>query len=182
MKKDNLYFIALIPGEPVLTETRSLKYYFAEKYNTKAALRSPPHITLYMPFKWREDKEQQLQQSLASFARGRDPFVVELKGYGAFPPRVIFIDVERSEALQTLKTDLDQWMARDLKVLNEGKKERPFNPHLTVAFRDLKKPIFKTAWEEFQRKPFDAAFDANNLTLLRHNGQSWDVFRTFPFS
>ena len=38
----------------------NIKQEFANRFNSKAALRSPPHITLHMPFKWKEEKEVKL--------------------------------------------------------------------------------------------------------------------------
>ena len=53
-EKRKQYFVALIPPSPVYEEAQALKEYFREKYNSKAALNSPPHITLHMPFFWKE--------------------------------------------------------------------------------------------------------------------------------
>lgn len=52
---DALYFIALVLPSPLYEEVTRLKEYFRDRYNSKAALRSPPHITLHMPFKWKEN-------------------------------------------------------------------------------------------------------------------------------
>ncbi len=90
---DALYFIALVLPPPLDEEVTRLKEHFRDHYNSKAALRSPPHITLHMPFKWKEKREQELISALQKFCTGRKSFEVELKNFGCFPPRVIFIDV-----------------------------------------------------------------------------------------
>ena len=50
------YFIALIPPEPLFTQIHQLKIYCSEAFGSKAALRSPPHLTLHMPFEWTSKK------------------------------------------------------------------------------------------------------------------------------
>lgn len=64
----NRYFIAIIPPSPIESDVLALKNFFKEKYNSKASLNSPPHITLHMPFLWKEKKEEELNDALRSFA------------------------------------------------------------------------------------------------------------------
>jgi 2'-5' RNA ligase len=59
-KEVSLYFIAIIPPQPVFEETWQLKNHFKEHYQSKASLNSPPHITLHMPFEWKVEKEEML--------------------------------------------------------------------------------------------------------------------------
>ena len=178
---EKLFFIALVPQEALLEELWDLKKNFSEHYDTKAALRSPPHISLQMPFKWKEKKEGQLILSLENFVKDRTGFDVVLRDYGAFPPRVIFVDVVLSDELKALKKELNQWLASKLNIYNTRGPERPFKPHLTLAFRDLKKSDFYLAWEEFKDRDYDSGFLARAVTLLKHNGKYWDVLKDFNF-
>ena len=52
------YFLAIIPPEKIEKEIYGLKELVADKFHSKAALRSPAHITLHMPFLWKEAKEK----------------------------------------------------------------------------------------------------------------------------
>jgi 2'-5' RNA ligase len=60
-------------------------------------------------------------------------------------------------------------------------KDQAFSPHITVAFRDLKKDQFYTLWEEYKNKYFNESFHAEGLTLFKHNGEKWEVSQFFPF-
>jgi len=51
-EKYGRYFIAIIPAEPWYSEALQLKKEVRDVYESKGALRSPPHITLHMPFRW----------------------------------------------------------------------------------------------------------------------------------
>lgn len=179
-KKGKLYFIALVPEGELYEEMMSLKNGIAIKYGSKAALKSPPHITLYMPFKWKEEKEKKLFDVLEEFSRIHEPVIVELKDFGSFKPRVIYIHVEDNESLNVIQKELIRALKTNLKIIDKGFEERPFRPHMTIAFRDLKKPMFFKAWEEeFKDKKFSASFTAHSIVLLKHNGKSWDIYKSY---
>lgn len=173
------YFIAIIPPPPVYDEALDLKLYLREKYHTKAALNSPPHITLHMPFMWKEDKEEKLVNKLAEFAKQFDPVKICLDNFSSFPPKVIFVDVTESDALDSLQKSLHRYFKRELNIFNANYKERPYHPHLTLAFRDVKKRQYHLAWEEFSKKEYKAEFVADKIALLKHDGTRWEVLKDF---
>lgn len=179
--KVKLYFLAIVPPSPVYDDALRLKNYFKEQYNSKASLNSPPHVTLHMPFQWKEKKEELLVQHLCAFARGRAAFKMYLDNFGAFPPRVIFIDVALAEELVTLKKELTRFCRQHLNLFNADYKDQAFHPHMTLAFRDLKKPMFERAWSEFQQRTFTASFEVNQICLLKHNGKTWDILKGLTF-
>ena len=170
----SLYFVALVPAPPLYDELMAIKEDFRQCYHSKAALRSPPHITLYMPFKWRPEREGLLRAALDRTAGHHAPFTVQLSGFGAFPPRVIYIQVAENPALGALQAAVLQTVRQQWK-LSLPVTARPFVPHLTVAFRDLRKAAFHRAWEEYRHKPFEAGFAVEDVCLLRHDGQRWQV-------
>jgi 2'-5' RNA ligase len=134
-----------------------------------------------MPFRWDEDDEAKLSDHLTKFARQTEPLLIKLNNFSSFPPRVIFINVEVSPALVDLQKNLQRHCKRSLNLFNANYKELPFRPHLTVAFRDLKKPSYQRAWEEFKKKNFQAEFIADKVTLLKHSGKHWKVHQEFNF-
>jgi 2'-5' RNA ligase len=177
-KSENLYFIAIIPPEPLYAEALALKQHVKNQYNSKAALNSPLHITLHMPFKWKESKEAELVSSLETFTAKQKPFELKLNNFGAFEPRVIFIDVRKDEALADLQKNLKRFSKTELNLFNADYKEFAYHPHLTLAFRDLKKAEFYRAWEEFKDKKLEATFSVASIVLLKHNGKEWKEFRS----
>lgn len=182
-EKNKLYFVAVIPDEEVSQQVYQIKLHVADRYNSKAALKSPPHITLYMPFRWKEENEERLFSTLSEAVLSYEPFTVHLKDFGAFKPRAIFVDVEESKPLSLLRKDIIKAFKQQLNIFDKGFEERPFHPHMTVAFRDLKKPMFTKAWEEeFKEKKFKARFKVQHITLLKHTGKYWEQFKNFGFS
>lgn len=182
IKKCALYFVAIVPPSPINEEALKYKNYFNDEYKSKASLNSPPHITLHMPFQWKEEKEEELIQTFLKFSSSISAFHLKLSGFGSFAPRVIFIDVEKNEALETMQKKLHQHCKKELNVFNAIYKDKGFHPHITLAFRDLKKPLFEKAWEEFKHKNFSGDFTADKFSLLKHNGKIWEIFKEFSLT
>ncbi|HET9053585.1 MAG TPA: 2'-5' RNA ligase family protein [Cyclobacteriaceae bacterium] len=179
---ESRYFLAIVPPEPVYGEAQALKQHFKDRYNSKAALNSPPHITLHMPFTWRTHREAELMARLGYFAGTQNTLKIKLNNFSAFEPRVIFIDILKNERLELLQKQLKRFCKIELNLFNADYKELAFHPHITLAFRDLKKTAFYKAREEFKNRRFEATFAADSMVLLKHDGKMWKTFKTCYFS
>lgn len=180
MSHQQLCFIALLPPLAVQEAANTIKIHFAEVYESSHAQKSPPHITLQPPFKWDQDQLPQLKTTLEQFCQDQREVPVTLSGFGAFPPRVIYIHVEKTPELLAIQNALMGYLEEHLDLIDSVAKSRPFVPHMTVAFRDLSKSNFKKAWQVYQDQPFDYHFTVQELTLLLHNGKRWEIGETFP--
>lgn len=177
----SLFFVALLPPLDIQDYATQIKQYFATHYHSRAALKSPPHITLQPPFGWLNAELPALEECLRDFTSDRTSVSLSLNGFAAFPPRVIYIDVERSTELLTLQADLMAELATKLEIVDRVSKTRPFAPHMTVGFKDLTKQNFRLAWQEFQTRQLYVEFTASCLTLLRHDGKKWQIQSEFGF-
>ena len=172
------YFIAIVPPEPLLSQIQELKKSILDVYGIKGALRSPGHITLHMPFSWNEEKEDKLITVLQNFYFDKE-FQIKLSGFSCFEPRVVFINVQENNLLLQMQQQLVRHAKQNLQLFNQSGDMRGFHPHVTVAFRDLKKPVFYKMWEEFEYKKFNATFNCNDISLLKHLNDRWEVYKTF---
>ncbi|MBV6623861.1 MAG: 2'-5' RNA ligase family protein [Rivularia sp. (in: Bacteria)] len=177
----SLYFIALLPPQAIQDYATEVKQYFADKYDSKHAFKSPPHITLQPPFEWNTDKAIALEECLQKFVMGRNAIPIILDGYNAFAPRVIYIDVVQTPDLMILQGDLIAYLENNLGIIDKLGKSRGFTPHMTVAFKDLKRSQFKAAWTEFENQELHFEFDAQKLTLLKHENKRWNITKEFEF-
>jgi 2'-5' RNA ligase len=132
-----------------------------------------------MPFKWPEKKMQYLTATLYRFFKSKSPFTINLQDFGAFEPRVIFVKVNSDPQLSALQTELGRVMAETLSIHNANYSNRAFQPHITIAFRDLKRSHFYQAWEYYKGQSYRADFQATNITLLKHNGKIWEQETVF---
>lgn len=173
------YFIAIVIPGPAGAQIGEIKRELFDNYGLKGALRSPAHITLHRPFEWKEEKEQELIAKLEQFRFDRS-FAITLKDFAFFEPRVIYVNVLPNEPLTALHAQLMRFARRELKLFNEVEDERGFHAHVTVAFRDLKKPLFYELQKQFQTRPFSGSFTAGHFSLLKLH-QQWEVLRDFDF-
>ena len=174
-----LFFVALLPNEAIQKEVTQFKEYAAEHFRSSRALRSPPHITLALPFRWPESRVGALCDALELFATEEKSFRLGLNNFNCFAPRVIFVDVERKFELQELQSRLTAYLQARLGL--ENKTHRDFSPHVTVAFKDLHRRVFPEAWAYFSRLNYEREFLADALALLQHNGKRWEVLHRFAF-
>lgn len=138
-----------------------------------------------MPFQWKEEKEKMLVEKLSGFTTRFHSFEIKLLNFNCFPPRVIYIDVVKNDELEKLQNELQRFCKKELNLFNANYKEFAFHPHLTLAFRDLKKQQFLTAWEEFKEKKFEKTCRVEAISLLKHDSEKWNVLTEFaltPFS
>jgi 2'-5' RNA ligase len=164
--------------EPVLQQVELIKKELFQTYGLKGALRSPSHITLHRPFEWREEKELQLIDTLSKFETG-NPFTLHLNNFNCFAPRVIYVDVLKKAELQDLHLRLKYFVQKHLRLLNEVNDLRGFHPHVTVAFRDLRKKSFEEVWQLFKAREFSADIEVNGFSLLKLEN-TWEELRQFP--
>lgn len=171
-----IYFAALIPNEVIQEEITAFKEYAAEHFNSKRALTSPPHITIQPPFKWNKHNLHPIQEVLSAVCEQQEVFEVNLKDFSSFPPRVIFIDVEKTDALINFHYSVQTEMKKQFNLVD---RHPGFNPHMTVAFKDLKKTMFPVAWKYFAKIHYCRTFIVDQLALLEHNGKFWEILESF---
>jgi 2'-5' RNA ligase len=172
------YFIAIVLPEPSQGIIEDIKQNLSKQYGLKGALRSPAHITLHRPFEWKEEKEVNLINTLKLFNAGQ-AFDIQLHNFGFFVPRVIYVDVLQNEELRKMHTHLLRFAKMELHLFNEAEDMRGFYPHVTVAFRDLKKPLFYLLKEKFLGETLDEKFLCNSFSLLKLQDK-WEVLHNFP--
>ena len=178
-KDTGRYFIAIVPPDFISEELQALKNHFRDNFGSKASLNSPPHVTLHMPFEWKEKKEQELIRRLDAFWSTVKPIELTLKDFGCFEPRVIYVDVVENNELKIVQRNLARFCKMELNLFNAQYKNLPFHPHITLAFRDLKKLQFYKAWGEFHRKNYASNFTVNRISLLKYDGKHWKIFKQF---
>jgi 2'-5' RNA ligase len=171
------YFIALVLDEPEQGQIIVIKQELLQRFDLRGALRSPAHITLHRPFEWREDRESDLLESLSAFEFG-ERLDLQIKDFGFFEPRVVFAAVQKNEALNSLHLRLVKHCKEHLRLFNESEDLRGFHPHITIAFRDLKKPLFYSLQKEFNLRQINFTAQFSGFALLKLH-KTWEVHKIF---
>ena len=177
----HMYYLAILSSEEINKEVLKWKSFFKEKFKCSKALNSPAHITLISPFWMNTGLENELAASLKEFCKKQVGIRVQIKDFSAFKPKVIFADVVKNEKLDLLHSTFNDFILMQQKFPIK-KDENIFQPHITLATRDLYKKDFNEAWEIFSKKKYVAEWMATGISLLRHNKKNWDVICTSQFS
>ncbi len=175
-----IYFVAILPEQKIQDEITGFKKIVEQKFYSKRALTSPPHITIIPPFRYKEENIQEIISSLQTLSTELNSFEIELNNFNCFAPRVIYVDILSNKNLNTLHVSSNVLLEKEFGI--EFKyKEQTYHPHMTIAFKDLKESKFIEAWDYFKNKKYNQVFTALQLSLLKHNGKKWEVLKSTPF-
>jgi 2'-5' RNA ligase len=172
------YFIAIVPGGDVQERATELKMQLREDFNLKYALRSPAHVTLKMPFLWNEAKEDRLTDKLGDFFKEKPSFSLQFRKIGNFADRVIYIKVEEKKELFDLQQQLVEFCKVGLNLTQELS-DYAYHPHMTVAFKDVKKKMFAEYLGFVKSQGFSARMEVREIALLKKEGARWAVVKFF---
>lgn len=194
------FFVALLPPVAITDYANGVIQELGDRFQTRTA-KAPPHVTLQPPFVWPMAQLADLERCLGAFAVNHTAVPVCLSGFGAFAPRVLYINVLKTAALMTLQAELAAELEQTLGIVDAKGKQRGFSPHMTVASRNLTPQVFKQAWSLLQARSPDPSlnpssdpsldqspdqlltqqFVGDRLTLLIHDGQQWQIQSEFRF-
>lgn len=167
----SLYFVAIEPDAELSAKVRAIQKDFAERFDSKKALNNFPHITIIPPFMHDEQNESEVLGHFHKTNLSSHPFEVQLNGFSCFAKKknpVIYIKPESSIDLRSVYKEFDENMSAFKYV-------RVFNPHLTVAYRDLLSENFEKAWNEYQNLSFYEIFRVSEIGLYKHFCRKWNL-------
>jgi 2'-5' RNA ligase len=173
--KHYLYFVALVPEDPVQAEIMSFKEYARDHFKSSRSLNSPTHITMIPPFSMALNDEKKLFSDLSISLSRVKKFYIELDGFGHFGTKVIFVNVLENEYLNRLHLRLSAAMLSYLPA--DQNLNRPFHPHITVAFKDLEREMYDQAWNYYSNKLYQRVTKINSVSLLRFENRKWYIVR-----
>ena len=172
--RTSLYFIAILPDDKISRELTSFKQDFADRFESKRALRIMPHITLKIPFRFPVDEHNELISWFEHLPLSQPAFNVQIHGFGSFKKKkIIYAKPEVNPNLVNLQKELIGLLKLKYPHTVHCDDEN-FSPHMTIAYRDLSPYLFNSAWKEYENKQYHATFPVNEISLLEHNG-SWSV-------
>jgi 2'-5' RNA ligase len=180
MKGMGKYFIGLLPPSALETSLHQVKVDLKAHFQVKYALQSPAHLTLKMPFRYKEAKEQELVIRITSLLEGQPSFSLQLKGIGHFGRRNIHHQVAPSSPLLELQKELRVFCKRYLHLVEELS-DRNFQPHITLAYKDLKEVHFEEVLAFVKKNAVQADFLVDRAYLLKNVEGRWKVVAPLIF-
>jgi 2'-5' RNA ligase len=171
----SLFYVAVVCPDNIEAQVADFKKYMEDKYGCRAASKSPAHITIVPPFRAEDEIEKNLLDFVNTYNMGVVPFDIQLKGYNQFADRVLFIDVTPNEQLNSLEQECMTEFTAQFPSIIFGVKP-PFNPHVTIATRDIPEGRIGEARNYFETNhPFDTSFEARELKLFKLDRGWWKV-------
>lgn len=171
---------AIMPPEELAKEIHDIRIAFSEKYDAKAALKPPVHITLIPPYFAYPETEEAIIPAFDKWSAEQTAFSLQLKNFNVFKGNgVIFIDVEKNAQLKQFHKGLSTQYSEFF----EAKWKYSFpHPHITIGYRDIPKTVFPQAMEEYLSRTFEATLPVNSFYLWKHNRKFWEVEHEFKLA
>ncbi len=174
-----MYYVAIVCPKEIDEKVVQFKEWMRRQYGCMVALKSPGHITLIPPFWMDEAREIELIQTLQQF-NSDDKTEIQLKNFSHFGDRVLFIHVNENKQLTQLKEETETHFLQNFHGVIK-KDDRPFNPHVTIANRDVSPGTFEKAWAHFSKEKFESSFVTDAISLLKLTTGKWDVIAETKF-
>lgn len=168
------YYVAIVPEGEIQIKLQNLKLHISEHYQTKAAMKSPAHLTLFPPFVAEGNSELPLRQTMDRTVALFQPFVLYTNNFDYFPPRVAFVALEANEQLNKLERAVRHHL-KELAFLRSTKIQSHFHPHITLGNRDWTPEQFEACRNELRTKKFCEQLPVQDVSLLRYNQTEWEI-------
>ena len=138
-----------------------------------------PHITVGSGVTIPDADEADFLKHLSTVAKEFTPFPVTIKDYdfmdnfsagktsGAYTPYVIYLGVVVNPELQHLAETIEEKVIKGRETY--WHQQWPYNPHITLAFKDLNKEGFERAKKLLANKPFAGETTIDHVAIHRQN-------------
>lgn len=175
---ENLFLVCIIPPATIVDDIDEIRESIAAEYNVFESLKRPAHITLYNPVKISYEQEKWFFKALED-ASYLDSFEQVLKNFKSFPPHTVYIDVIQNDGIMKLQVQIKT--ALKPLALIPAKEISKFTPHLTIAFKDVKLPVYNTIMDAYGDKKFKRTFTVTGFSVYKHIDKRWRPYKEFSF-
>lgn len=170
------HFLGVLVPEDITLTLEDCRRYMNETYGCRSGYGTPIHVTLVPPFQLPEeystaDLVQTIEDDVLPLA-SQLRFDAHIHNFDAFGDRTIFANVLRDDKWTALR---DKVVMAVLKAAPGCTKKdmRPFQPHLTVANRDIPAGVSKNALEVMNQLNLIENFPVDNITVFERRNGKW---------
>jgi 2'-5' RNA ligase len=178
----SLYMFAIMPPDGLASTIHQLRQEFFQFFKFRKALKPPVHITLFDPFLIPIELSQAFEQYIAQiqhWASTQSPFMIDLRNFNFFNNRehpVVYIDVINNFSIKKFYAGFINQLTK-YKLKRDD--PRSFKPHITIGYKDIPPTAFPKIKEHYSKKNFGSSFTCNTFYLWKHDGNNWQVIKTY---
>jgi 2'-5' RNA ligase len=176
------YGIFILPPWPIKLKVNGYREECCKLFGQRKASIPPVHITLGHLFNFIPEQESYLIKRIRAYSRSIAPFEQQLVNFGSFKSHTVFIKATQNLNIAELNYVSSYIAGGKKSSYHFNGKINSFQPHLSIAYRDLTEELYPSVWEEYKDKAFEAEFTVNNFTLVKWNAETykWDNLHHFP--
>ncbi len=179
------HFIGVLVPNDITATLEDCRRYMNEKYGCKSGYKTPIHVTLVPPFHLDEKySTKDLQNAIFSdvISKLNDfKFTARIENFASFGDRTIFAKVLQDPKWTKLRDAVFDSIIKTAPACTK-KDKRPFQPHLTVANRDIPAGVSKDALEVLNELNLIEDFDVDNITIFERREEKWIAVSTLEMT
>ena len=170
------HFIGVQIPAPVAAVLQDCREWMHAQYGCRSGYSTPIHITLIPPFRLDENfNDDNVRDAVKNAARvwvkSGKSLICSIDGFGTFSERTLFAYVKPSAEWENLRNTVFHELIKQCPA-SVRKDTRPFQPHLTIANRDIPAGAAVSALAHFSELALKESFPVGNITLfIRRNGK-----------
>ena len=154
-----------------------------EAYGCHSGHLTPIHVTLIPPFRLSEeysteDLAKAIEQDVLPAGLS---FTAKINNFDAFGDRTLFAKVEKDNKWTTLRDAVYSAVIKAAPGCTK-KDQRPFQPHATVANRDIPAGVTTEALQVMNELNLIEDFPVDNITIFERRGSKWEAAVTLEIS
>ena len=177
------HFIGVLLPEDVTLTLEDCRRYMNEVYGCKSGHGTPIHVTLVPPFRLQEeystaDLISAIEKEVLPKGLG---FTAHIDNFDAFGDRTLFANVVADDAWKNLRDKTVQAILNACPGCTK-KDKKPFQPHATVANRDIPVGIMTKALQVMNELNLAEDFPVDNITIFERKGNRWEAGVTLELS
>ena len=174
---EQTHFVGVLLPHDLTQRLQGCRDYMNQEYGCKSGFGTPIHVTLVPPFKF-DDKltTADIEAALAQMVTEKKwhTFNAKIDGFDAFGARTLFAKVLPSSMWAAFRSAVYSTVS----ALSPGslrKDTRPFQPHITVANRDIPAGASVEALEYLNQLELKTTFPVDNITIFERRDKRWVI-------
>ena len=187
MKQNNFtqqtHFIGVLLPEDLTLTLQDCRRYMNEAYGCKSGHGTPIHVTLVPPFRLQEEYTTEnlaraIEKEVLPMGLG---FSAHIENFDAFGDRTLFGKVIPNDKWTKLRDETVKAVLNACPGCTK-KDQRPFQPHATVANRDIPAGVTTEALQVMNELNLIEDFPVDNITIFERRGSKWEAAVTLEIS